>query len=74
MKRNLGQGTTLKRKNGPKGMAIERDMGLERRKKQVRSTSPMGLKVKLIILPKDQEEMVGISQQRVLVMDKRGMG
>ena len=34
----------------------------------------MGLRVKLIIPPKDQEEMVGISQQRVLVMDKMGMG
>ena len=34
----------------------------------------MGLRVKLIILPKDQERMVGISQQRVLVMDKVGMG
>ena len=33
----------------------------------------MGLTVKLIILPKDQEEIVGISQQRVLVMDKMGM-
>ena len=45
MKRNLGQGTTLKRKNGPKGMAIERDMVLERRKKQVSPTSQMGLRV-----------------------------
>ena len=55
-------------------MAIERDMVLEKRNKQVSPTSQMGLKVKLIILPKDQEEMVGISQQRVLVMDKMGMG
>ena len=55
-------------------MAIERDMVLEKRKKQVSPTSQMGLKVKLIILPKDQKEMVGISQQRVLVMDKIGMG
>ena len=34
----------------------------------------MGLRVKLIILPEDQERMVDISQQRVLVMDKMGMG
>ena len=34
----------------------------------------MGLRVKLIILPKDQERMVDISQQKVLVMDKMGMG
>ena len=55
-------------------MAIERDMVLEKKTKQVGPTSQMGLKVKLIILPKDQEEMVGISQQRVLVIDKMGMG
>ena len=70
----LGQGITLKSKNGPKGMTIERDMVLERRKKQVSPTSQMGLRVKLIILPKDQEGMVSTSQQRVLVMDKMGMG
>ena len=54
-------------------MAIERHMVLEKRKKQVSPTSQMGLTVKLIILPKDQEEMVGISQQKVLVMDKMGI-
>ena len=33
MKRNLGQGITLGRRNGPKGMAIERDMVLEKKKR-----------------------------------------
>ena len=55
MKRNLGQGITLKRRNGPKGMAIERDMVLEKKKRWVSLTSQMGLRVKLIVLPKDQE-------------------
>ena len=39
MKRNLGQGVTLKRKNGDKGMAIERDMVLEKKKRWVSPTS-----------------------------------
>ena len=43
-------------------MAIERDMVLEKEKRQVSPTSQMGLRVKLIILPKDQEGMVSISQ------------
>ena len=55
-------------------MAIERDMVLEKKMKQESPTSQMGLRVKLIILPKDQEGMVSISQQRVLVMDRMGMG
>ena len=62
MERNLGQGITLKRRNGPKGMAMERDMVLERKKRQVNPTSQMELRVKLIIQPKDQEGMVSISQ------------
>ena len=74
MERNLGQGITLKIRNGPKGVDMERDMVLERRKRQVNPISQMELRVKLIILPKDQERMVDISQQRVLVMDKVGMG
>ena len=74
MKGNLGQGITLKKRNGPKGMAIERDIILEKKKRWVSPTSQMGLRVKLIILPKYQEGMVSISQQRVLVMDKMGMG
>ena len=74
MKRNLGQGITLKKRNGPKGMTMERDMVLEKKKRWVSLTSQIKLRVKLIILPKDQEGMVNISQQRVLVMDKVGMG
>ena len=71
--KELEVGYNPKEKNGPKGMAIERDMVLEKRKKEVSPTSQMGLRAKLIILPKDQEKMVGISQQRVLVVDKMGM-
>ena len=74
IERNLGQGKTLKRKNSPKRIDMEGDMVLEKRKKPVSPTSQMGLRVKLIILPKDQEGMVSISQQRVLVMDRMGMG
>ena len=62
MGRNLGQGVTLKRRNDPKGMGMERDMVPERRKGQVNPISQMGLRVKLIILPNDQERMVDISQ------------
>ena len=74
IERDLGQGITQKRRNGPKRIDIERDMVLQRRKKQVNPISQMGLSVKLIILPKNQEGMVSISQQKVLVMDKMGMG
>ena len=74
MERDLGQGITLKIKNGSKGMDMERDMVLDRRKRLINLTSQMGLKVKLIILPKDQDRMVDISQQRGLVMDKLEMG
>ena len=49
-------------------------MVLEKKTKQVSPTSQMGLEVKLIILPKDQEGIVSTSQQRVLVMDRMGMG
>ena len=72
--KEFGQGITLKRRNGPKGMDVERDIVLERKKRQVNPISQMELRVKLIILPKDQERMVGILQQRVLVMHKVGMG
>ena len=61
MERNLGQGITLKRRNGPKGMDMERDMVLERKKRQVNPIRQMKLRVKLIILPKGQERMVDIS-------------
>ena len=62
MERNLGQGITLKRRNGPKEMAMERDMVLEKKKRWVSPTSQMEFRVKLIILPKDQEGMVSMSQ------------
>ena len=62
MEKNLGQDITLKIRNGPKGMDMERDMVLERKKRQINPISQMGLRVKLIILPKDQERMVDISQ------------
>ena len=41
MEMNLGQGITLKRTNGHRGMAMERDMVLERKKRQVNPTSQM---------------------------------
>ena len=62
VEKSLGQGITLKRRNGPKGMAMERDMVLGTKKRWINPTSQMGLRVKLIILSKDQEGMVSISQ------------
>ena len=73
MERNLGQGITLKKK-WPQGNGYGRDRELERKKRQVNPISKMKLRVKLIILPKDQERMADISQQRVLVMNRLGMG
>ena len=40
IERNLGQGITLKRRNGPKGIVMERNMVLE--KKMVKSYKPNG--------------------------------
>ena len=53
---------------------MERNMVPERKKRQVSPISQMELRVKFIMLPKDQETMVDIFQQRALVMGKVDMG
>ena len=60
--KEYGAGYDPKKKKWPKEIAMERDMVLERKKRWVSPTSQMGLRVKLIILLKDQEGMVSISQ------------
>ena len=66
----MEQGIAPKIGNGLKGMAKGENMVLEKRKGQIDPISQMVLKVKFTIQHRDQEEMVGISQQRALVMDK----
>ena len=47
---------------------------LKKRKGQVSPNGKMGPRVKPTIPPKNRERMVNISQQKVLVTDKMGMG
>ena len=49
-------------------------MVLRKRKGQVSPIGKMGPRVKLTVPPKNRERMVSISQQKVPVMDKMGMG
>ena len=70
----MGQDITPKIGNGLKEMAIRKGMIPEKRKGQISPTGKMEPKVKLTIPPKNQERMVNISQRKVLVMDKMGMG
>ena len=73
MEDNWEQGITLKTSNTPKAMDMEKGMVLRKKRGQVRFINQMVLRVKFIMLPKDQEKVVSISQLRVPKMDKVGM-
>ena len=70
----MGQGIAPKIENGLEKMAMEENMVLEKRRGQIDPISQIILKVKFTIQRRNQEGMVGISQQRGLTMDKMGMG
>ena len=74
MEKNLEQGIAPEIGNGLKGMAIGENMVLEKRKGQIDLISQIVLKVKFTIQHRDQEEIVGISQQRGLTMDNVEIG
>ena len=74
MEKNLGQGIAPKIENDLKEMAMGEDMVQEKRKGQIDPISQVVLKVKFTVQHRNQEEMVGIFQQRGLTMDKVEMG
>ena len=74
IEKNLGQDITPKIGNGLKEMAMGKGMVPEKKKGQISPIGKMEPKVKLTIPPKDQERMVNISQRKVPVTDKMGMG
>ena len=71
---NLGQDITPKVGNGLNEMAMGKGMVQKKRKGQVGPIDKMEPRVKFTIPPRNQERMVNISQQKVPVMDKMGMG
>ena len=72
--KNLGQDITPKIGNGLKGMTMEKGMVPEKGKGQISPIGKIGPRVKPTIPPKNQERMANISQRKVPVTDKMGMG
>ena len=70
----MGQDITPKIRNSLKEMAMGKGMVPEKRRGQISPIGKMEANVKLTIPPKNQERMVNISQRKVTVMDKMGMG